>query len=97
MIYKVQCRIMFLFGWLVVITGCFQGVRAGATPRTVVYIHVETHRSGKLSVNHKSNRHIYMHKYCATCLKNRQLLVYENKRLDKKCKIEYNYPITRII
>ena len=43
MIYKVQCRIMFLFGWLVVITGCFQGVRAGATPRTVVYIHVETH------------------------------------------------------
>ena len=75
MLYKVQCRIMFLFGWLGVITVCFQGVRAGATPRTVVYIHVEIHRSGKLSVNHKSNRHIYMLKYCATCLKNRQLYV----------------------
>ena len=47
MIYKVQCRIMFLFGWLGVITVYFQGVRAGATPRTVVYIHVETHRSVK--------------------------------------------------
>ena len=30
-----------VFIWLArVITGCFQGVRAGATPRTVVYIHV---------------------------------------------------------
>jgi len=38
---------MFLFWLHGGITICFQGGRAGATPRTVVYIHVETHRLGK--------------------------------------------------
>ncbi len=32
-----------------------EGVRAGATPGVYVYVYVETHRSGKLSVNHKGN------------------------------------------
>jgi len=29
--------------------------QAGATPGVYVYVYVETHRSGKLSVNHKGN------------------------------------------
>jgi len=39
---------------------------AGATPPTYVYVYIEIHRSGKLSVNHKGNTTTYMHKYCAT-------------------------------
>jgi len=38
-----------------------------------VHVYIQTHRSVKSVVNHSGNCQLYMHKYCATCLKNRQL------------------------
>ena len=46
---------------------CAIGVRAGTTGGMVRYIYIETHRSGKWSVNHKGNCSIYTYKHTLLC------------------------------